>query len=328
MPNKQLEDRLIFFDEQLHKYTDQFGNVYTSTTTLIDKYCTKFDNVTKAKACAGKGQYYGMSWKQVLKIWEKTRRDASAHGNKEHNYLEESIKDSTNYSKISNNYKGSRIYTIDDVIVNNSIGELDDEKLSSLGLEEDRVKIYNFLTKASASGYKIYSEVGVYIPEYLVSGLVDCPIINFEKKNFIIVDWKTNKRNLIPFNDEKYKWKSGYFKKDNNGKDTDKFVETMEYLKAPLDHLQQSNYVKYSLQLSLYAYQMELRGLTCSGLVLFHISHDKYQIGDVEVMEDINMIGKNKVEHHVMPYMKNEIIDMLNHHNSGLVKNGQLEMFK
>lgn len=43
--------RDIFFNEAQHKYTDDRGNVYTSTTTVIGKYEDKFDSTEVAKAC-------------------------------------------------------------------------------------------------------------------------------------------------------------------------------------------------------------------------------------------------------------------------------------
>ena len=40
-------------------------------------------------------------------------------------------------------------------------------------------------------GFEIYAEIGVYHPEYLISGLVD--ILFVKGDEFFILDWKTNK---------------------------------------------------------------------------------------------------------------------------------------
>lgn len=37
------DDIRLFFDEPSHKYTDNLGNEYVSTTTLLHNYKPKFD---------------------------------------------------------------------------------------------------------------------------------------------------------------------------------------------------------------------------------------------------------------------------------------------
>ena len=40
--------RVIYFNEEEHKYSDNFNNIYTSTTTLVGKYHEKFEDNKKA----------------------------------------------------------------------------------------------------------------------------------------------------------------------------------------------------------------------------------------------------------------------------------------
>ena len=76
-----MEDRIIYFNEVEHKYTDDFNNPYISVTTLIGNYYEKFDVKTMAHTCAmagmrGNPKYAGKTAKQLEAEWDKTRDDA------------------------------------------------------------------------------------------------------------------------------------------------------------------------------------------------------------------------------------------------------------
>lgn len=43
--------RILFFNEENHKYVDDLGNPYISVTTLIHKYTEEFKENEIAKAC-------------------------------------------------------------------------------------------------------------------------------------------------------------------------------------------------------------------------------------------------------------------------------------
>ena len=49
--NLEKMQRIIYFDEKQHKYTDDLGNAYTSVTTVIDKYAVHFDTMKVSRAC-------------------------------------------------------------------------------------------------------------------------------------------------------------------------------------------------------------------------------------------------------------------------------------
>jgi hypothetical protein len=98
----------IFFNEKLHKYSDNENNAYTSVTTLIGEYEYKFsDKETDiAIACERIGKnprhpkylkYKGKSYKDILNEWKQTRDEACNIGNTKHNYLETSVKTSTGF---------------------------------------------------------------------------------------------------------------------------------------------------------------------------------------------------------------------------------------
>ena len=56
-------------------------------------------------------------------------------------------------------------------------------------------------------GFEIYAEIGVYHPEYLISGLVD--ILFVKGDEFFILDWKTNKAPI--------RFEGGYWTKKADG---------------------------------------------------------------------------------------------------------------
>lgn len=114
-------------------------------------------------------------------------------------------------------------------------------------------------------GYVIYSEIGSFLIDYLISGTID--ILCYRPTDFVILDWKTNRNGLI--------FESGYFKKDkttNPAQLTDEWVRKDDRMLPPLNHLPDCNGSHYTMQLSMYAKMVELiLGIPCKGLGLCHI---------------------------------------------------------
>jgi len=99
---------------------------------------------------------------------------------------------------------------------------------------------------------QILAEIGVYHPEYLISGLVD--ILFVKGDEFFILDWKTNKAPI--------RFEGGYWAKKADGTiDLDKYIITNETMLFPINHLQDSTGIHYSLQLSMYDYLIEQWGI-------------------------------------------------------------------
>lgn len=100
--------RILFFNEENHKYVDDLGNPYISVTTLIHKYTEEFKENEIAKACERIGKnpnhpkyltYKGKSAKQLKLEWQAERDRACSEGTKKHNYLEDCIKSNNGYKK-------------------------------------------------------------------------------------------------------------------------------------------------------------------------------------------------------------------------------------
>lgn len=243
-------NRVITFDESLHRYTDEENLEYTSVTTLLGRYTPKFDSKYWSKY---KADQLGISQKQVLDNWRKINKEACEKGTEKHKLIEDSVnssieKDKKLLSTARNNLGGYKFTNINiDILSNSELAKVYPE-------------IFNYLRGLINQGYTIYVEKRTYSFEHLIAGTIDCLAV--KGKEFIIVDWKTNKKVL--------NFEAGYFKKVN-GIESTQWVKTNDRMLEPLNRLDHCKGVIYTLQLSIYAYVLELWGLKCIGLVLYHL---------------------------------------------------------
>ncbi len=261
----------ISFNEEAHSYTDEFNTKYTSVTTVIKDYEIPYD---REFWLAWKAEKLGVSIEELDAEWVRINVESKVRGNEKHNYLEDSI--NALYNKLKNafskfSFKGK-------------VKTLDRQQLEQSDLQYTHNKIYRFLVQLLDNGYTLYPEYRVYNQQVGICGTID--VLAVKDKEFIIVDWKTNK-DLLSF-------KAGYFKKDRNGIKTNKFVTKEEYFKYPLGDIEFCKGEIYTLQLSMYAFLTELFGLECVGLYLWHIR-------DSDVMYKIQ-------------YRKRHIHKMITHH--------------
>lgn len=265
--------RTIYFDEEAHKYSNELGFVYTSTTTVVGKYTEDFEKEKIAKACERIGKnpnhkdflkYKGKSAKMILDEWAATTKVSCDFGTIKHNFLETAVKTANGYKKNAKGFIDGRIYTIDDIIVNHNYGRLKLKVFEQSGVKDKYPEIYTILKGLHEAGYYIYAEIGVYDDNYGISGLIDILCVNHHTNDFIIVDWKTNKAPI--------RFDCGYYKKDDYGLlDLNNWVKKDERFKHPLSHLEDSVGNHYSMQLSTYAYLVTTFGYKFKGLILCHI---------------------------------------------------------
>lgn len=293
----------IFFDEELHKYTDEYGNTYTSTTTLIGKYANKFDVDNMARICAragrkGNPKYKGKTEAMLKAEWKHLTKVACDEGSEKHSFLEDVIKSNTGYNIVgSNKYIKGRIHTVPEILRDPKYGRLTLEFFEQNGIKDRYPDIYKMLEILHNQGFAFYAELGVFNVRALVSGLID--LFAIKGNRFYIIDWKTNKAPI--------RYEAGYYIKDNYGNLTDEFKFTGQHLKKPLQYLEDSTGNKYALQLSTYAYQAEQfdingENLICIGILLCHIRKDQH---------DPN---KEHVKILVMPYLKDHVVAMFEDH--------------
>lgn len=267
LKDTRYNDIRIKFKEENHSYTDTLGNAYKSTTTLLHDYCPKFDKDYWLKR---KAKELGISEKRLAEQWNTITKEACERGTKTHNELEDSIKgismfrEAIKYMTLPN---GEMITVADIPNININVRELDIDEFKD-ATKNKYPEIYNIFDYYVNRGYKIYSEIGAFLIDYLISGTID--ILCIREDQFVIGDWKTNRGGL--------KFEAGYYKKDKTvrpAQETDVWVQKEEYLVPPVDNLYNCNGSIYNLQLSMYAKMVEtILGIPCKGLWLCHIDSD------------------------------------------------------
>ena len=263
MRDKRYDEIFLFFEEKGHKYTDSVGNSYKSVTTLLGDYAPEFDTKYWAHK---KAKERGVSDKTILKEWQAITEEACSRGTATHNGIEDAIKDVSMFNsaiKYLKNAESDRVISVAD-IPNMTVKPLDIEqfKIATNNKYDEIYRVFQFYIDR---GYTIYSEIGVYLIDFLVSGTID--VLCIRDNDFVILDWKTNRNGL--------QFTSGYFKKDKTMKPvqlTNEWVEKKEFMKPPLSHMPECNGSHYTMQLSLYALMVEMiLGIPCVGMGLCHI---------------------------------------------------------
>ena len=310
LKDTRYNDVRLIFKEEGHKYNDTFGNEYKSTTTLLHDYKPTFD---KSYWLKKKAKELGISEARLAKQWQDITDEACARGTKTHNGLEDGIKDSSMFRKAVQymiRENGEMITIADLPNIDMNVRELDVKEFID-ATENKYPEIYKVFDYYTNAGYKIYSEIGAFLIDYLVSGTID--VLCIRDDQFVIGDWKTNRGGL--------KFESGYYKKDKTQKPhqlTDEWVTKNDTLLPPVNNLPDCNGAIYNLQLSMYAFMVEsILGIPNAGLWLCHINSDFVlnEYGMPKRFPDgLYHIKKNPVEKvtlHKMKYLKQEIINIL-----------------
>ena len=305
----------LYFNEKLHKYTNQENKPYTSVTQVIGRYEEEFDkeywSIAKAveeiflndlpiekwnslKQIHGghkglinflapniKDEVLVRVKTRILEEWRIKNKEACDKGNIEHNFLEDTVNISKGIKVNTSNVK--KLFTIANLLEDDNYKELDITVLEER-LTGKHDKILRALKRLISQGYRLYAEIAVYNEKLMVAGLVDLLAYNPITKDFKIIDWKTNEKDI--------RFTSGYYRKEN-GIVTDEWVQSKDYLKYPLSNIHICKGMIYTLQLSQYAYLIEKFGLTCTGLYLFHI--------------------RDTVEIFTINYLKEHVLAMLKH---------------
>lgn len=310
--DKRYNDIRLVFDEPQHKYTDTLGNGYISTTTILHNYQPKFD---KSYWLRKKSKELGISEKKLEQQWDTIKDEACERGSNTHNGLEDGIKGGSQFKKaiqyLEARQTGEMITVADIPTILGNYHLLDLSEFIEL-TENKYPQIYEVFQRYTDNGYQIYAEIGTFLIDFLVSGTIDVLLLREDK--FVIGDWKTNRGGL--------KFEAGYFKKDKSQKPaqtTDIWVPKQDFLLPPVNNLPNCNGSVYNLQLSMYAYMVELiLGIPCIGMWLCHIDSDfeLNEYGQPKRFPDglyhIKENPKEKTTFHIMQYRKQEIELILN----------------
>lgn len=310
--DKRYNNIRLVFDEPQHKYTDTLGNGYISTTTILHNYQPKFD---KSYWLRKKSKELGISEKKLEQQWDTIKDEACERGSNTHNGLEDGIKGGSQFKKaiqyLEARQTGEMITVADIPTILGNYRLLDLSEFIEL-TENKYPQIYEVFQRYTDNGYQIYAEIGTFLIDFLVSGTIDVLLLREDK--FVIGDWKTNRGGL--------KFEAGYFKKDKSQKPaqtTDIWVPKQDFLLPPVNNLPNCNGSVYNLQLSMYAFMVELiLGIPCIGMWLCHIDSDfeLNEYGQPKRFPDglyhIKENPKEKTTFHVMQYRKQEIELILN----------------
>lgn len=310
--DKRYNDIRLVFDEPQHKYIDTLGNGYISTTTILHNYQPKFD---KSYWLRKKSKELGISEKKLEQQWDTIKDEACERGSNTHNGLEDGIKGGSQFKKaiqyLEARQTGEMITVADIPTILGNYRLLDLSEFIEL-TENKYPQIYEVFQRYTDNGYQIYAEIGTFLIDFLVSGTIDVLLLREDK--FVIGDWKTNRGGL--------KFEAGYFKKDKSQKPaqtTDIWVPKQDFLLPPVNNLPNCNGSVYNLQLSMYAFMVELiLGIPCIGMWLCHIDSDfeLNEYGQPKRFPDglyhIKENPKEKTTFHVMQYRKQEIELILN----------------
>jgi len=314
-----LAERTIIFDPIPHTYKDTVGNPYTSATQVIGSYEKVFNHrywcmytalkesnyqlrpddselyiyVNRMKIhiddlYAGK-VYLKVSIESINQLWIEKNQIACERGNKIHDFIENNIKLITG--------KGIADTKFNDFVFSNKVifkakkayrtlNDIDNALLTKYPL------IYREVQSYLLTGFIIYAELKIYHPDYLIAGTIDLVAIN-DKNEFVILDWKTNKKHLY--------FKAGYYKKVG-GVETDEWIDKNETFKFPLNKVPFCKGEIYTLQLSLYSHILECWGFKMIRLGIYHMRED-----DVE-------------KHIKIKYRKKEVQLMMEHHYNTIAK--------
>lgn len=276
----------LIFNPELHKYTDADGNVYRSVTTVCGDYKEPFDKEYWAEYTARKR---GVTKEQILAEWKHTTDVSLIRGNGIHNDLEENV--NMFYVHERKETTVTELYGQEGVKLP-EYRIIDRHELENSELKKWYPSIYRRLLELINEGFTLFAEKRIYSAELLVAGTID--LLAVKGKHFYIIDWKTNKDELM--------FQSGYFKKKwINGEyiRSEEWVYKPKYLLYPLNDLEECKGNLYALQLSTYAHLVELWGFECIGLELFHIRDTKHR--------------RNVIKKHRIPYYKQLVTKMLEH---------------
>ena len=301
--DNRYKNNFLFFDEGPHKYTDTLGNEYRSVTTLIGDYYNHFDADYWAHK---KAREQGKSEKQIRAEWNRIKDEACERGTATHNGIEDAIKSVSKFKeaiKYLEEVKSGRCITIADIpdLIPRPL-DVEEFKVATNNKYPEIYRVFDFYTER---GYVIYSEIGAFLIDYLISGTID--IFCYRPTDFVILDWKTNRDGL--------KFEAGYYKKDKStipNQLTNEWIKKKQNMLPPLNHLDDCNGMHYTMQLSLYAIMAEIiLDIPCVGLGLCHIGSpwvlNKYgqPLRDSEGYH-VDPNGEETVKWFKIQYLKNE----------------------
>ena len=270
----------IEFKAEGHSYTSTSGNDYIPVTSLIARYYKPFDSTYWSTYKAVKdvmnnaGIFY--RYKAIAGGWDKVPQ--YYHANKDsldkvlHLQIKERIQhylDSWNEEREYAAALGNKAHSdLEGLVVSAKKIDLGDKKIADVS-SADLLDLQGF----GMGGNQIYPELLLWNERYRVAGQAD--IVERRGMEVVIKDYKTCKK--IEF---------------------ESFMDA--HMFEPLEELPDTNYSKFTIQLSTYAWMLEESGYRVTGLVVQHIDR---------------ITGKH-IKDYPMAYRKDLVTKMLEHYDN------------
>lgn len=214
----------ISFRAEDHSYTDSKGRGYTSVTTVLKGFKQPFDSAFWANK---KAKERGVTPDVILDEWAANAKRSTDHGTRIHKGIEDFLNGVYDWS----------------------VNPLSEAYVRFLATHELPADYY-------------VNEFILCDPESLIAGTADFIVFNPDTKEFLIMDWKTNKE----------------IRRTNNYN---------QKMLGCLDCLPDCELSVYTMQLNIYANMLEMRGWTCRGLELVHLKDDVVTIIPIERMKHL-----------------------------------------
>ena len=256
---KYSKDKKVKYYDRKHVY--KLGKtILTSSTSFLKPYFIPFDPKEVSKKVAGGFKYRNRQkelngieitplekQKATQRYWKNEWKKAAQHGTDTHFLMEEYFKE-----------------------INNEPNELIEEHTFEARTYEKFIQGANWLDKYMDAVEPLEPvaepEVIIYDEEWGIAGQIDLLVERLDIQTgevvYDLVDYKTSK------------------KIDNKNYNGDACFE-------PLQDFESSTYLKYQLQLSLYANILERQGKRIGRLILVHLKEDRAVEMDMEYRPDL-----------------------------------------
>ena len=253
--NKHERDDRIQFEEETHTYTiDGVRKGWTSCTGFLHNFFGHFDaDAVIAKMMTSskwvESKYYGMTAEAIKKQWSDKGAASSAAGTRMH-------------LDIEHYYNANPLCASEIPSLEEGLAALEKDWVPNPGAEWNYFCDYQ-RTYVIPKGWKPWrTEWLVFDPEHKVAGSIDM-IYMKPDGTLAIYDWKR-----IEELKTENRWQSGL---------------------GPVDHLPDTNYWHYSLQLNVYRYILQKHyGFVVSelALVVLHPENSSWKVAKLNFMDD------------------------------------------
>lgn len=276
--NNNILQNIVFLEPEHHVYFDKEGKTYTSVSRVLSEFAEKADFKKIAGFVANKRlkKYEELSIKTGRKILD-IALDQPKYSRA---YTQKTVLAEWDLKRDEAAEAGTYIHN-----------NMEQAILTGKYPQDDYVHYYKWSQDYFTQYKEVLCEQALFHPEYRIAGTGDKICFRTSRKGMVDVrDYKSNDL--------------GY---DSTGKD--QFTKAVRhynrYMTGPLSHLEDCDFNKYALQLSIYMYMLECMGYKPGNLAIIQVEWKKIK-------------AKPKLIY--LPYMKHEVIALLEYRSKNTKK--------